>query len=521
MNPATLRKWQPERSRPCNRLVRSTWLINAVGLMLFWLPSLCDAEDKPTNDDLNAIRARNERYKAETAMRKAQARLAEAEAESRDIINAIRNRARSVDEERRARARKQREEIEKNLATEGTRLELMIQAKKWAIQAYAPTVAESNGPERMDAYLRIGNELEFHVKRGGSSDLMSNATSSIKRQLNFTDPAFLREIESGRALNRLLEILAPAATQHRSFLDQLDNGGRERLILEMIQLDASVRADKSKEAFESRVAFIRSLAGKQNLTPEILLELRLENGTNDVRQIIRMNDDPLPLDWPVALRKEDRYLPYMTALEVAKDVAIKELPQVANLQRGSGLTKSTLNRLTSAADDLCNIVDQDFDEFNDALRNRRERTGVAIPVTRQSLEYVRAQRYLREMRMCITRFIEARQKSDIAITFPPIDEATGKQRNVSVQELMAFMSRHALRFAEADVNGKRAYEQIYRDMYDYYVDLEMLRVTARRDSAQLLNKQEELEKAVRAELAPVDATFSEGPVPSPGRNVAP
>ena len=41
----------------------------------------------------------------------------------------------------------------------------------------------------------------------------------------------------------------------------------------------------------------------------------------------------------------------------------------------------------------------------------------------------------------------------------------------SIADLLVFMSRHSLRFAEVDKNGERTYEQLYREMSRYYVDL--------------------------------------------------
>lgn len=383
----------------------------------------------------------NDVREAEAKAREAEAKARRAKAELKGIVEQLDawQQARA-DEERRRQQEKaavEHREIEKKIAGQKDRLEQLKKLRRWALQMSTQEQEEwDNAPD---------------------PPVWSKQLDRWKRSRQLARTQFLHfpeksrgAVKSGRALNFFLDACGQAALEHETFLRQA------RAELKM------ATSPEQQHIAREKVTFLEGIGGTETLSEHDRQRIRCEMGGAGPKLIINLNDDPLPLDWPVLFRREPDFVPLCEAIREAKEAAIDEIA------RRGGVQPQTMNQLTDAVDALKLAFDKKYREF---LSGKREENNAV-----SRMPYLNAKKFAIGLRHGVLRLLEARMEEDVQI---------GKFEKETVGELLAFMCRNGLRFAEADTNGERTYARLFRMMTGYYSDLYSLEIATEDAERQL------------------------------------
>ncbi|NLX97269.1 MAG: hypothetical protein GXY83_13930 [Rhodopirellula sp.] len=378
-----------------------------------------------------------------------------------------------LDKEQRQAAKDERQIIEGRIK----KLQLQVEQKQWALSQFE--VGERQ-------LIPQSSAVPNHMKH------WARARDITKEQfLNYPEKS-RGAIKSGRALNFFLDACGPTALDHQVYREQL--GAVSNMIVltanDESATEARSRQEKNMrtlgmdpEGINIRLALLDEIRGPRMLTGVELSKVIVQQGLTGYALKSRLNEGPLPLDWPEEIRSDPGYAPHCKAIETAKQDAIKQLSYEG------GIPLSVQRTLMTEADALYRLC-----EYNAREHFSRLREGTSSDATR-GLRFTVAKRFLKEFRGGISRFVAARDPSDIQSTiFPP---SGGK---ASVDELMAFMSRHGLRFAEADYSAEPVYELLYRQMCKYYVDLYGLYLAVESEEQKIALNEQQVQKLMNREF---------------------
>jgi hypothetical protein len=238
------------------------------------------------------------------------------------------------------------------------------------------------------------------------------------------DEATKGAIARGTALNFFLEKLGAPAFDHA-------------LYREMTKQKQSL-ADPQKPA----KLLNQGSEGDYSLAESITRHIRYTRGSTGAKLTGRLNEGPLDLAWPAVLRS-DGFASMTRRIEKARDKALDEL------RSGKPIG-------SAAGDELLEAVNS----LNRRVASEKKSSGHDL------WRWVLAERFVKILMGGAYRLVEARTLDDVVVdTF----------KAGTIEELLAFMHRNNLRFAEADANGEPAYSTIAEMMIRYYADLEALR----------------------------------------------
>lgn len=424
-------------------------------------------------------------------------------------------------------AAKEREKIESRVR----RLQLLVAQREWALRHFeigeseivastasrtpSPTDAEITGiaiimpgriPSRSGVVARLREMQQKSLLPGNESvplhmrHWMKARESAKKHYLEFASKAH-GQIASGRALNFFLDACGQTAMDHQLFREQMldtrtfivlpeNRSPGEDFVSRMKEAterstalledpDEAARPVRAKESLDARIAMLRELAGPPLFRREDLQQIVFQKGLTGPKVTVRLNDEPLPLDWPDAVRADPDCLPFCEAIEAAKAKAIAEL------RAGGPVSLPVQQELMQAADQLCDHVEARSREQFDAVAGAQGQAPSRD--AQRAMQYVVAKRFLKELRGGIVRFLQAKRIEDVQIKpFPP----EGVEA-VSIDELMAYMARHGLCFGPADPNAETVYLQLFREMSRYYVDLSALKVAIERGNKKIADNMEQ------------------------------
>jgi hypothetical protein len=239
------------------------------------------------------------------------------------------------------------------------------------------------------------------------------------------DEATKGAISRGSALNFFLEKLGAPAFDHALYRE---------LTKQKQSLAGPQRPEKLlTQGSEGEFVLDESTTG----------HIRYTRGSTGAKLTGRLNEGPLDLAWPAVLRSEG-FTPLTRRIEKARDKALDEL------RSGKPVSSAAGDELLEAVNSLC-----------------RRLTAEKLKNSGNELwRWVLAERHGKLLMGGAYRLVEARTLDDAVVdTF----------KSGTIEELLAFMHRHNLRFAEADANGESAYNSIAEMMIRYYSDLEALR----------------------------------------------
>jgi len=360
-------------------------------------------------------------------------------------------------EQRRKIAAEERKDLEIEIAE----LKQSIQAKQWAMA-------------------RFGGGSESILPSGDSSSFVRqwNQSRTVFGDRFIGFPELSRaEIKSGRALNFFLDVCADVAVEHTLFLSRLEK-----------QRDIDRAGGRNPQGFDQRrLDIIRQLGDGELFTADDFKSVRVMRGLLGPKLPIRMNDEALPLEWPVAIRENPRYDGYTSELEALKKVCLEELRTAKpGARTGTGISISSQVRLMTAMDRLQTLFLRDTERLYETVRNPDDFGPAITPEDR--VKRVVALRYLQSIREGVTRFVEARSSKDVDLVQFPARKPNAPPNEIpstGIRETINFMSRQGLRFAEADANDEPMYERLYLAMRDYYLDCFRLKLTIEADARQL------------------------------------
>jgi hypothetical protein len=272
--------------------------------------------------------------------------------------------------------------------------------------------------------------LEFSPKRMRYNILKQLEAKQVQRdaflfRLLSRDEATKGAIARGSALNFFLEKLGAPAFDHA-------------LYRELTKNKQSLAGPQRPEKLLNQGS-----EGEYVLDESITRHIRYTRGSTGAKLTGRLNEGPLDLAWPAVLRS-DSFGPLTRRIEKARDKALEEL-------------KSGKPVSSAAGDELLDAVNSLFRRLTaEKLKNAGN----------ELWRWVLAERFAKILMGGAYRLVEARTVDDVVVeTF----------KAGTIEELLAFMHRHNLRFAEADANGESAYNSIAEMMIRYYADLEALR----------------------------------------------
>lgn len=231
------------------------------------------------------------------------------------------------------------------------------------------------------------------------------------------------EIESGKALNTLLERAAPAAYEH--------------------WLTRQVNPDHALPLYEPTAL--------SKIDEDTLRHLIIVTNTLGAAASGHFNEDPINVHWPAALR-EERWTAQCQEIE-------KLRAQVLNdIKAGQGVSPKLDQELRDAVGQL----NQDFTEF------RRQWTQELRKADNQPAQTYRricdAHRHIEQLISAVNFVVEASTRADLG----PAEPFPGG----TVEELLSYMHRNNLRFAAAtNVTNRSAYHLVFDRIVRYYLDL--------------------------------------------------
>jgi hypothetical protein len=288
-------------------------------------------------------------------------------------------------------------------------------------------------------------------------------------------PQTRMEIKSGRALNWFLEALGPTSLDHELM--------RERVSEEIKEVEAELR--ELQESLPPLQAPLGSEAvnDSQNTQYERLKQLRLRHlelreyqrvlkedivsrpviteqvrgkitykiGESNAPYLMRNTpDSALPLRWPSIIERNPQYAKACKTLEQARDLALEQL------REENHISIETQSILFDTADALDREFQKDFSAFCKRMEMNSVKNG----------QYAEGLRFVRGLRTSLVRFVQAESIQDVEL-----HQVFNGDR---IEQLLAFMSRNGLKFAEAEVISEPAYRVLYNEMVKFYLDMKSL-----------------------------------------------
>jgi transcriptional regulator with XRE-family HTH domain len=243
------------------------------------------------------------------------------------------------------------------------------------------------------------------------------------KYLYLTDPENTQsQVASGRALNLFLDLCGQTALKHTHYRE----AGK----------------DTAAQALPD------SLGKDVNLTTDQIAHIKWAKGLKGPKKVGSLNDDdPLPLDWPSALRDEPKYATYREAIEAGKRKAIEEL------ENGKQPSVETMKKLDA---DLKALFLAFVEEAVSESRRTRQIDTYSVADTRA------VKQFLELARNGVFHLKHAKQIEDVN---------TPHFKGQTAEELLAYMTRLGLRFGPAEPEGQSTYWLLYELLTAYYTDL--------------------------------------------------
>lgn len=221
----------------------------------------------------------------------------------------------------------------------------------------------------------------------------------------------------------------------------------------------------------AQVQLLKDVADAYKLTKETTRHIRYTKGLLGSKLTGRINQGPLDLNWPSVLR-QDSFKDSREKIEKLRDQAVAELDQ------GQPVTAATADSILKEIERLVIAIRKE------KKVQIKKSDGVYQKVDR----YYVAERFSELLAAGAYRLIEGFSLGDV--TFEKFNEG-------NIEQLLAFMYRNNLTFAEADANGESAYFIMFEMMARYYVDLHALKLAIAEDENSLVELKSE-EDAMRS-----------------------
>lgn len=353
------------------------------------------------------------------------------------------------------------------------------QERVLALQVYKEVKAETEAIEQKLKRMEWALDQFESVERGKETrpknvtSLMAHWERSrrlFRHQYLTSLKANAGAIRSGRALNFFLEACGPTALKHawyRQRAAELRATPTHTLNSEEQKRLASLRSRKEEILNKSAMSdqILQNLGRRLWLGPAETKLISTQRGLLGAKLTLTLGEqtDPLPLNWPAILKLEEDYAPWLSAIEQNKATALNEL------REGRGVSSSTLGRLMHNVQGLRWLLNEEY-----RGRMSRIRSG---EIARGITEYYPAFRMLKRLSEGVLHVAEARTLSDLGVA-EPFSSGT-------VEDLIAYMRRHGLRFSVATRNGEHVHELVFYMLRDYYMDLHMLRLAELKTKNQL------------------------------------
>jgi hypothetical protein len=235
-------------------------------------------------------------------------------------------------------------------------------------------------------------------------------------------------VVKGTALNAMLDVAGEMAAQFVESKDFRD-----------------ATKDRLEPRDARRVESFREVIDSIKLTPQLIKRIQTSQGLTGPKIAGRINQGPLQLEWPLVLRSS-RYKSHRDEITKLRNKAVEKLKE------GNGLDLDAVLELKQAVDQLYKAV------HADEKRMARNKADVA-----EWMLFHKATLQADRLRYTVLRFGEADTLEDVQ---PPAFEGE------TIEDLIAWMHVNAVRFAPADTNGEIAYQQIFRMMTRYYVEMQ-------------------------------------------------
>jgi hypothetical protein len=323
---------------------------------------------------------------------------------------------------------------------------LIEEAHALAISAEALRIQEAKRIEResMQRQKQLQAELDdleqwtssqFELGERGVIDSPAYVTEKIAQwqasrelshftMLQFPDKT-RGEIESGRALNKLLDRVGPAAAQNRT----------------------TRHASKASQGLPMHPTTASELVAK-----EMFDRLSLTHNVTGPKVVIRGDGELIDCQWPEVLREEPWEV-YRTNVEKCRDKVMAEL------NAAQGLTPATSDELRSA-------VGTFNEEFKKARVEWLRAPHRDDSQKNRSFEYGRwweGQKHLRDLVSATYCVVSARKIYDLP-TRPAYEPG-------NVEEFLYYMQMNNLRFAAAKPVDRVTYRRVFDMIVRYYLDM--------------------------------------------------
>jgi hypothetical protein len=356
-----------------------------------------------------------------------------------------------------ARRLQERDEARKKRQT----LLLIVEQKRWALAQFEPGAR---------GLIPKSDRVPQYMLR------WQRARELAKQQFLEFPERSRGSIKTGNALNFFLDACGPTALDHQVYREQLTQcqlivGQSRSRNPEDLNKELGDRLDilgSDRSAIPVRLKLLEEIAGPRLFGAHDLRKVYVQKGLAGPKLKMRLNTGPLPLDWPREVRFDPEYAPHCEALGKTKEEALKALAE------GQPIPIDLQQRMMEEVDALCGLCESKVHEHFSQVRESLSNGGA--PSAETANQFTVARRFMRELRGGVVRFIEAADASDVQVSeFPPEGERVGSD------QILAFMCRHGLRFAESDINGEVVYENLFRHLSRYYVDLYGLHLAIQAD----------------------------------------
>lgn len=323
----------------------------------------------------------------------------------------------------------------------GDDLEDRVEAKRKIAEAERIKAAEQirkDAAERMKelegrlAEVRQWTQAQFELGERDIIDKPQYITQTLERWqkqrgrdiyqfLQFRDES-RGAIESGRALNTLLERVGAAAHQH----------------LQTRQIDPS----RALPLYEpTQIDKIDGL---------ILRHLVWQKNTLGFKASGRFNKDPIDVQWP-AILKEKTWEDHRLAVEAARKQVLVELDS------NPGLSPETDEQLRDAVSSL----NAAFSSYRKDWIRRSNATGGVDGF--KLLRLHEGQRHIEQLIAAVYQIVEATSYQDVVQG----ESFTGGD----IEEFLSYMYMNNLKLAPAKANDRDAYGRVFDMMVRYYLDI--------------------------------------------------
>lgn len=433
------------------------------------------------------------------------------EARATSLRMLVLQRAQELDAIRKEAAASERQKVEERITT----LQLQVEQKRWALSQFEvrernliPKITESTSSPAQPAYGRRRVRIPEYSGAPTQMKHWQRAREVAKQQFLAFPERSHGAVKSGRALNLFLDICGPTALDHQVYLDELGSTAeilklrakvadrtelteRERRLQdEQARRESNARLlDRSDQRVDVRRALLDELRGRRCFSRDDLSQVSVLRGLIGYKLKSRLNDEPLPLDWPDEVKRNPRYASHTEAIEAAKRQALEQL------KARHSVSTAVQRTLMTEADALVERCEANAREYF-TQRRVALKGGLTPPPEARGRDLIVARRFLQELRGGIARFLAARDYRDVAIVeFPPQSQETA-----SIDEVLAFMCRHGLQFAEADTNGESVYRTLYEQMVKYYVDHYSLQLALEGEERKIKRDEDEVARLMRVQL---------------------